>query len=135
MDNRKVVKDILIASENFYYANILDFEGEGIRFEFDYYPAQFTVTFKEKEEGKKQRLNLHTLRHQDGITKNQEIVWVDLYNIFYAFKLRSVDGRNITGDEMAKTMKDVHRKFKEVAALIDMEVLTIEEERIENWLS
>ena len=135
MDNKKVVKDILIASENFEYANILEFEGEGIRFDFDYYPAVFTVTFKEKEEGRKQRLNLHTKRLQDGMTKNQEILWVDLFNIFYAFKLRSIDGRNITSEEMAKTMKDVHRKFKEIGAILDDNVFDVTEERISNWLS
>ena len=60
---------------------------------------------------------------------------IDLYNIFFAFKLRNVDGRNIMENEMAKSMQDVHRKFKEVAALVDMDVLTITEERMENWLS
>ena len=135
MDNKKVVKDILIASENFEYANILDFEGEGIRFEFDYYPAQFTVTFKEREEGKKQRLNLHTLRLQDGMEKNQEILWVDLYNIFYAFKMRSIDNKNITSEDMAKTMKDVHRKFKEIGASLTDDITMVTEERISNWLS
>jgi hypothetical protein len=38
-------------------------------------------------------------------------------------------------NEMAKSMKDVHRKFKEVAALVDMDVLTITEKRMKNWLS
>ena len=135
MDNRKVVKDILIASENFYYANIIQYEGDGIRFEFDHYPATFTVTFKERVEGRKDKINLHTHRHQDNAKKNQELLWVDLYNIFFAFKLRKIDGRNIMENEMAKSMKDVHRKFKEVAALVDMDVLTITEERMENWLS
>lgn len=135
MDNRKVVKDILIASENFEYANIKEFPESGIRFEFDYYPAEFTVLFKEKEEGKKQRLLLHTKRLIDGKRKEQEILWVDLYNIFYAFKLRSIDGRNITSEEMAKTMKDVHRKFKEIGATLTDDFEKISEERILNWLS
>ena len=134
MDNRKVVKDILIASGNFDYANIVKYDGEGIRFNFNYYPATFTVTFKEKEQGKKQRLNLHTMRHQDGMTRDQEILWVDLYNIFYAFKLRGIDGRKVTGEEMAKSMKDVHRKFKEVTASLN-DIFDVTEERIDNWIS
>ena len=74
------------------------------------------------------------MRHQDGMTRDQEILWVDLYNIFYAFKLRGIDGRKVTGEEMAKSMKDVHRKFKEVTASLN-DIFDVTEERIDNWIS
>ena len=67
--------------------------------------------------------------------KNQEILWVDLYNIFYAFKMRSIDGKNITSEDMAKTMKDVHRKFKEIGASLTDDITMVTDERISNWLS